>query len=572
MEEPMGESFFPSPVVGYSQVTVKQVFPEDVKRHATGISVHEFYTAFDYPVRVTETSIDPQRRQSPLVFRLAKINKKDYVTASQGYAVHINDMHGKPKANWVYAEGQSTPISGVKYLYKTSAENNKKLDNRVTVLYPDGTSKESIVGVDVDLVMDMRRQDTESASLGLNVNLESFLVLFPGLVPLVFPSFSSESTSFKSSVGTKVVNSYGILDKVEAYDLKSKLTTENLAYDSETGEVLLTSVHNGYDDPVYTFNYPAHWAYDGMGQAYKNIQFTAALQLSDQGTADLPRSISEKIVEGDEIISSQERFKYWVTKKVGDVITVMGGNPLTGAVTLLKGNHIVKVIRSGRRNLHSTSVGTLVSLNNPLQKIASLSLSERILQAESREFSDSWNEECDCEFKGQNSGSLKNLYFEAARGIWRLKKTHTYLTLRDELSVNGTRKDGPFKKFSSFWQKTAAGTWDKNETGWTWVNEVTSYDRHNSLEVENKDRLGRYSGALSGFNATLATAIAPNTKKTESLFDHFEDYDRLNCTNLEKAFHKQSVLKNLDKLKSHSGRTSIKVLPNDNTVKMQVGD
>ncbi len=572
MEEPIGESFFPAPIVGYSRVTVTQKFPNLVKRHATGNTVHEFYTANDYPVRTAETNLDAQRRQSPLVFRITKINKKDFVTASQGYAIHINDMHGKPKAKWAFAEGQTEAISGVQYFYKTAEDNNKKLDNRITVVYPDGSHKESIVGVDIDFVMDMRQQKTDAESKGLNVNLESFLVLFPGIVPLVFPGFSKENTRFRSSVATKVVNSYGILDKVIVHDLKSSLTTQNLAYDSESGEVLLTSVHNGFDDPVYSFNYPAHWAYDGMGQAYKNSQFTAKLTLDGEGKSSLSPYIYNLFSEGDEVITNdplQKQYKYWVTEKSGTSITIMGGNPETGAITFLKGSNIlVKIIRSGRRNLQSTSIGTLVSLQNPLTHLTNLTATQKILQAESREFSNVWDDECDCAFEKLSTSDRRNAYFEASKGIWRLRRTYTYLTLRDELTVNGTRKDGAFKLFNAFWNKGTTN-WDKKEDGWTWVNEVTSYDRQSGMETENKDKLGRYSGALSGFNATLPTAIAPNTKKTETLFDHFEDYDRLNCVNLEKAFNKNDPMFYINKTKSHSGRNSYKVSPND-VVEMEV--
>src|SRR5689334_19036848 len=51
----------------------------------------------------------------------------------------------------------------------------------------------------------------------------------------------------------------------------SRVTTRNLVYDKETGDVLLSQTNNEFDDPVFNFNYPAHWAYEGMGPAYENI-------------------------------------------------------------------------------------------------------------------------------------------------------------------------------------------------------------------------------------------------------------------------------------------------------------
>ena len=49
-ETPYGESFYPSPTVGYSKVKVTNLSRQDVKRTATGYVLHEFYTAKDFPV------------------------------------------------------------------------------------------------------------------------------------------------------------------------------------------------------------------------------------------------------------------------------------------------------------------------------------------------------------------------------------------------------------------------------------------------------------------------------------------------------------------------------------------
>src|SRR5690606_1465653 len=120
MEEPLGESFFPSPSVGYSKVTVKSKYPAGVavNRHGTGSIVHEFYTAKDFPVGTERTDLQVMTKSSPLVLRLLKISQNDFVYASQGFVVELNDMHGKPKAQWAYGEGQSVPVSGIEYKYK----------------------------------------------------------------------------------------------------------------------------------------------------------------------------------------------------------------------------------------------------------------------------------------------------------------------------------------------------------------------------------------------------------------------------------------------------------------------
>jgi hypothetical protein len=91
----------------------------------------------------------------------------------------------------------------------------------------------------------------------------------------VIPSFISlaqrEQNQFRSVATTKIIQRYGILDSVIHIDKGSKTSTRDLLYDAETGDVVLTRTQNEFNDPVYSFNYPSHWAYDGMGPAYKNI-------------------------------------------------------------------------------------------------------------------------------------------------------------------------------------------------------------------------------------------------------------------------------------------------------------
>src|SRR6185312_2167301 len=95
---------------------------------------------------------------------------------------------------------------------------------------------------------------------------------FPPIVlGSVIPLPSKETNRYRAISTLKIVNRYGILDSVLHIEKGSKVTTRDLLYDAETGNILLTQTNNEFDDPIYNFNYPAHWAYSGMGPAYKNI-------------------------------------------------------------------------------------------------------------------------------------------------------------------------------------------------------------------------------------------------------------------------------------------------------------
>ena len=561
MEEPFGEMFFPGASVGYSNVMVRNIQHADVKRHATGSTVHEFYTAKDFPTITRRTKLDAKHYNPNPLLQLLKVDVREYMTASQGYAIELNDMHGKPKAQWVYAEDQAEPISGMEYHYQTDAKNPKRLNNTVTTISKHtgaaGTRiQQQNVGVDFDMVADMREQSNLTVASGMEGNLDAFLaIIAPVTVPMVFPKFSQEEVRFRSAVTTKVIQRYGLIDRVVAHDLGASVTTSNRLYDAETGEVLLTETQNQFDDPIFSFTYPAHWGYEGMGMAYQNIGLT----LTDVQAGSISNAQSY-FVPGDELIMHQqdEIFRAWVTQVNANSIVLKdrAGELISGPIDYLK------VIRSGRRNQQTTPIGSVTSLQNPLQdtngdQTADALLFQEVLNAEAIEFNDWWKQFCQCGF---DPDETFNEYFRGKRGNWRAKRSYLYLTAREQNRRNdnpSVREDGSYQMFNPFWRPTGSqGDWQKNPAGWTSTSAVTTYSPY-GFELENRDALGRYSSAVYGYNNTLPTAVANNARYRETAFDGFEDYNFGDCD--EDHFSYRIDKENISDQESHSGRRSIKV-------------
>lgn len=396
IEKPYGESFYPSPGVGYSRVKVKSLAPSNVTRHGTGYTVQEFYTAKDFPTISRVGWLDVQHWRTNPILSLLRITMKDYVTASQGFVVELNDMHGKQKSVQVFAQGQTDPISTVNYFYKTDPADKKHLNNDVYVIGKDGNVSTAISGMDYDFVADMREQQTNMVSAGADMNLASFLVgIFPAVIPTIIPSWSSEDTRFRSASTTKVINRYGILERTEAHDAGSTVTTENLAWDKETGELLLTKTYTDFDDAVYNFNYPAHWSYDRMGQAYKNVgvKFTG-ISISS-GTASVTNA-NLYFVKGDEVAIDNGTYfeKAWVCDVTSSTVSLINAqNTALGAPST---GNTLKVLRSGRRNMQAVSVGSVVTRKNPLKDTGGSSDPDildftEVLNAGVVEFAEHWS-------------------------------------------------------------------------------------------------------------------------------------------------------------------------------------
>lgn len=408
MERPYGRSYLPSPGVGYARVVVENIHKEELDRTSTGKTVHRFYTARDFPFDVQKSELQLVPQKSNMLDKLLFKNVKDHMTASQGFSVIKNDMHGKPMSKFTYPKGKdkrSEAISGKEYIYKTSDQNiqdpldpsgsvgkEKELSNKVPTIDEDGDVKERTIGVEHEMISSSREEKTKTFSVSSQLNLNGFLAsIIPVAIPAIWPSKIREKTRFRQAVIMKEVKKYGILDRVIAWDSGSKMATENKLWDAETGNVLLTESSNSYGDPVKNFTYPAHWGYDRMGAASKNIKAEPVVTIGGNGELS---STSNAIVEGDEVLVNGE--KWWVLRddNSGDLHLIdEDGQPISQT-----GSHKATVIRSGRRNQQTKEIGKLTALEDPVLDTANDELAIEdttdVLEAKAMEYSEEWGTFC----------------------------------------------------------------------------------------------------------------------------------------------------------------------------------
>jgi hypothetical protein len=559
-ETPYGEMFYPSPSVGYSRVTVTNLSRNGVHRTATGSVVHTFYTAFDFPVKVRMPYLERKPDKPSWLRRLFHVNLQDNMTTSQSYAIELNNMHGKPQAQFVYAEGHTEPISSVEYFYKTQASG--QLSNEIKVIGKDGKIKTAQGGVEIDMVMDERESESASFSAFIPFNLDLSMLPYPPIpipLPSVWPKMSSEETRLRAVANTKIITRYGILEKTVATDLGSRVSTENKAWDAETGEVLLTKTQNDFEDPIYSFTYPAHWGYDGMGQAYKNLGIEFGSVTVNNGQAVIANA-SSYFVPGDEVLlqNGPSSEKCWVSAVGSTAATLIKADGTApGGST---GNRIL-IVRSGRRNQQSTPIGTITTLIDPMQ--GSDLAFQQVLNAGSVVFENDWPGFCECDSLFSNT---ENPYVKGEKGNYRSKRSYLLLTGREQTAENrntNIRKDGTFTHFDPFWYYKPNIGWQPNPAQWTFTSEVTLFSPF-GFELENRDALNRYSSADYKYNNTLPSTVASNARYKEIGFDNFEDYDCTSCPDDHFSF-KQYYGK-ITENQSHSGRRSIHVASTDSVV------
>ncbi|WP_315823149.1 hypothetical protein [Paraflavitalea speifideaquila] len=134
-----------------------------------------------------------------------------------------------------------------------------------------GLVKPGNMGIDIELMTDTREFSIKSSSREIQAQLDLYPVVFPIWLPFIWPVFGNSENTYRAVTTTKVISYHAILDSVVVFDKGSQVSTKNLVYDAETGSLIVSRTNNEYDKPVYSVNYPAWWAYSGMGPAYKNI-------------------------------------------------------------------------------------------------------------------------------------------------------------------------------------------------------------------------------------------------------------------------------------------------------------
>ncbi len=407
-EQPLGESYFPSASIGYSKVRVRTINAKT--KSANGWQETEFFTSHDFPTIVENTILDHTSKKSynPKLRSLLRINTINHLTVSQGFKIELNDMTGKVKSQSNFAETDSiNAISYVRNYYKVDNDSalQKHLNNSVWVVdsINGAIDKNGILGKDVEVMQDMRQHLSMSVANNKAFDLDLFILgIFPIPLKSLLPLPQKEETRFRSAVTVKIIQRYGILDSVVAMDKGSLVSTKNLLYDGETGEVVLSRTNNEFNDPVYNFSYPAHWAYSGMGMAYKNIDAVFENLNLIRGklyygntTTEFP---TERFFEsGDEV------FVQGTTGIIGSGSNCLSVLPFVNLFNIplqsplittawaiesykaqekekglffidAEGKYLnalsagLRIVRSGKRNMLNASAGNIVSLSSPLRE------------------------------------------------------------------------------------------------------------------------------------------------------------------------------------------------------------
>lgn len=344
-EYPMNEGYHPGASVGYSKVTVRSLasnyalleakgenIPSDLAGKdygTTGQTVYEYYTAKDFPIVTSRTSLDDTETNpwaTMLLDAMAGI-RIDHYTGTQGYSIELNNMHGKTRQITTYAQlvdGQmaTKPLTQVEYKYKTKKITDFRrgranqeitvLDNEAEVLIADSpTASEAItetqlLGLDYEFFIDGRESLQTVGSGGVDFNVDYVPPWF--ILPFPWPTYSYGENRARTSVSNKIIVRAGILEEVHAFDGQAHIVTKNKVFDAQTGSPILATVENQLGGEIYNYSIPAYMAHSSMGAATENWGYNTVFYFD--GTPDKCTGyyssltpVNSLMVPGDEFIA-----------------------------------------------------------------------------------------------------------------------------------------------------------------------------------------------------------------------------------------------------------------------------
>lgn len=313
VEDPVMEAFYPAPSVGYERVVIQPIgdygsliSSSDVddyyvniqtldlgefEKGRTPITVKEFYTAKEFPIISKRTKLRSYNYDPPQqIFLFIGTEKVTMAGHSQGFMVETNDMHGKPMKESVFPYVQdiedlatSTATNKVEYIYNLSTGGFKKdqineiestfagVDVENVGEYPYYDQQE--FGVTSELYASARETTSFSECDAVIVNTHTWTTPSgaPLLVPIPQPNISRNENVYREFAMTKVRRRQGILKEVISTVNQSKSVQQNINLEANTGVPFETSTTNGFDDPVYEYNFPAHHYYTGLAPKYKDV-------------------------------------------------------------------------------------------------------------------------------------------------------------------------------------------------------------------------------------------------------------------------------------------------------------
>ena len=597
---PVTGLLFPTPVVGYERVKVSISGTPNL-----GYSITEFHTSRTHPVIENKTAIDKaSETHRPKNVLAGKTT--DRYGLSQGFFIHTNDFHGKAHQSMIYDVDEAENAQPV--LQSRSTYRYAESDATVQMADRKGIITDERVSLEYDLHADSRYIENTFDYMDLGVSFR--LKFIPGVplvvVPYILPTFSlsSRTEAFYSNAFVKHLNTSAIVTAIETESFGSVNSAENIVYDRFSGNVILSSLLDEYNDTLYSLSYPAHWGYHELRdisgtKTNPTVSVTITSGMIGSGTGPSPYN---ELSPGDEVRVTTiggTPPKVWVAKRNAGTpqqtlyLMQADGTTYTGAT----GIHTIQILSTNRDNRLNETMQSLVTKKLPLTTTGALAILQaptEILSASAVTYRDRNNFKCGNADRDDSPdkdgevaiGQTVNPYRFGVRGDLIIDAQYAWQSERVNSShAYKTRFDGTFTDYMPFYRwaidlhhqqwvrifHTSHPNYTAHNAAggseWRKLGETLVFDQFGKL-LETKDQIEVRSAVLYGYDhlfRLVPIAQAVNARQQEIAFDGFEDYSyhsntSAGITNTDPHFNFKGVSHaSVSTTVRHSGLYSLRV-------------
>jgi hypothetical protein len=518
---PMAQQLYPSEVVGYEKVIVEM---NQSNTPYKGHLEYEFITnkELKYITQVYPSLLD----------KGAAVHKKNLLTGNtvdlfgftQGYSVVTNDFHGKIR-KVALKDNKDKLISQSEYEYYELGEKVPMIDRK-------GHVNNENVAQEFDIHLDSRKINDENTSRTLGLTL-AFAWSIPIRISL-YPTFSNATREkgFYSMSLVKHMNYSAAVKKVKTTEVASLNEAENLLYDKYSGEVILASLNDEYNDKLYSLSYPSHWAYPGLREIQAVFPTgTAGTINSTNGVFTSSIDLTQFYSPGDfvSLTSGSTSSNGYILSFSSDGLSATILKPLGGIFNSFSGTATLALKQTNRNNRLSESMQSIVTkevLTVPSNGDFVFPSNNGINSSGAVTYRDRNSIQC------TNINGAINPFTTGAKGDLIVDGQFSWQSERkNELSLHKTRFDGAYLTYTPFY---SYNTTDQKWHGltpstyqlWRKSGEVTEYDPYGS-PIEGKDPLRIFSSILYVNTSkvhSLPVAQVVNGNLTDIVFDGFENY------------------------------------------------
>ncbi|MNU55777.1 hypothetical protein D3C71_448600 [compost metagenome] len=567
---PVAMQLFPNPIVGYEQVQVRMT---GMGQTSKGTVVYNFHTNKDkkYRTQPKTTGVelsDPVQERA--FFSGSTVDKYGF---SQGYSVITNDFHGKP-IDVTLEDMNGNPISKSEYEYY-------ELGEKIPMIDRVGMVKNENVAREFDIHMDSRFVYTESnfQMAGLTIGFT-----FPTFKVSIGPSYSQSSSKkgFYSHSLIKHINYSAIVKSITTSYLGSSNTAKNELYDKYSGEVVLSSLQDEYNDRLYNLVYPSHWAYPVLREIQADFPASSTGTIDMNGLLVTTFDLGEYHSPGDLIeltngASTVEGYILSISSTLtGSTAYII--QPSGAAMNNFSGTIIFSLKKTNRNNRLGETMQSIVT-KMPLSvtpdeafSFPSNPVTDEIISGSAIKYKDKDNIAV-CSPKPETA--RMNLFASGAKGDPVVETEFSWQSERKQVAhLHKTRFDASYLEFKPFYAMNTNHVWvsidhgthplSGNGTTLLWrKNEIPTRFNATGMLVESRDPLGIFSSQMVVNNkliTNLPVAQAVNANLTDIAFDGFETYTyngpASNGYFFKFEMNNANLLSNTVR---HSGKTSLKL-------------